>query len=139
MVAGTSTSGTHLKDNMYGRIIAEIMSDDDNEESITMFLSVMGQILTSLEPLPMTALTAMRMHFPCGEDDRDDVNSVIGHLAFAGVNIADYQTFTCPFHPCFYDFLMEKSRSRKFFIRCVTDTARSYFYLATGYEVRTSL
>jgi hypothetical protein len=40
-VAGTSASGTCLLNDMHGRIMPEIMPEDDNKESTAMFLSVM--------------------------------------------------------------------------------------------------
>lgn len=80
-----------------------------------MFLSVMGQILALPEPLPMAALTAMRLHFPCN-DDRYDVAQVIGPLDSLFIGTSDSQIPICPVHPSFYDFLRVKSRSDDFFV-----------------------
>jgi len=94
--------------------LAEIMPADDDEEAILMSLSVMGQILASLEPLPATALTAMRQHFSF-DDDQYDVNLVIGKLSSLVTGTSDSQTPICPLHASFYDFLTEKLCSGKFF------------------------
>jgi hypothetical protein len=44
------------------------MPEDQRREAMPVFYSVMGQILASLEPLPMPALTAVRLHFPDGRN-----------------------------------------------------------------------
>jgi hypothetical protein len=64
VIAGTSESqiGTHLLDPMYHRILAEIIIPEDTK-AMARVRSVMAQILASLEPLSMSALTAMRRHF----------------------------------------------------------------------------
>jgi len=102
-------------DDIYGLILAEIMPEDKRGELIPMFCSVMGQILASSEPLPMTALTAMRLHFPSVRD-RYDVARVIGPLDSLLIGTGDSQTPICPVHTSFYDFLKERSRSHNFFV-----------------------
>jgi hypothetical protein len=58
-ICETSTKGVYLLDEMYQCILADIMPRHMHEESIPIFQSVMGQILASSEPLPITALNAM--------------------------------------------------------------------------------
>jgi hypothetical protein len=115
LVAGTSAKGTRLLDDMYRRILANIMPNDEREEVIPMFCSVMGQILVSLEPLPITALSAMRMHFP-GGDGGHRVEEVIGPMGSLVTGTANSQTPIRPLHASFYDFLTDKSRSEEFFV-----------------------
>jgi len=112
VVEGTSAKGTRLLDNMYRRILEEIMPEDEREEGIAVFRSVMGQILASLEPLSITALKAMRHHFP--HDNRYDVEKVIRTLSSLVTGSA-YSPIR-PLHASFYDFLTEKSRSNTFFV-----------------------
>jgi hypothetical protein len=40
---------------MYKHILGDIIPEDDEEEVIPMFRSVMGHIIASSEPLPMVA------------------------------------------------------------------------------------
>jgi hypothetical protein len=80
-----------------------------------MFCSVMGQILASLEPLPITALTAMRKHFPPA-DEEYEVEWVVSRLGSLLTGTTDSQTPIRPLHGSFYDFLTDKSRSGKFFV-----------------------
>jgi hypothetical protein len=58
-ICETSAKGIHLLDEMYQHILADIMPRHMHEELIPIFWSVMGQILTSSEPLPITAFNGM--------------------------------------------------------------------------------
>jgi hypothetical protein len=115
VVAGTSETGTRLLDMMYTRILEEIMPKHEHREAIPVFCSVMGQILASLEPLPMPALKAMRLHFP-DQHSRYNVENVIRSLGSLVTSITDPQTPIRPLHASFYDFLTDKSRSHDFFV-----------------------
>ncbi|KAG2747110.1 WD40 repeat-like protein [Suillus brevipes Sb2] len=115
VVAGTSETGTRLLDMMYARILGEIMPKHEHREAIPVFCSVMGQILASLEPLPMPALKVMRLHFPDGRSHYD-VEDVIRSLGSLVTSVTDPQTPIRPLHASFYDFLTDKSRSHDFFV-----------------------
>jgi hypothetical protein len=115
VVAGTSETGTRLLDMMYERILGEIMPKNEHREAIPVFCSVMGQILASLEPLPVPALTAMRLHIPDGRGSYD-VEGVIKSLGSLVTGITDPQAPIRPLHASFYDFLTDKSRSHDFFV-----------------------
>ncbi|OAX35139.1 WD40 repeat-like protein [Rhizopogon vinicolor AM-OR11-026] len=106
-------TGTHLLDDMYGRILKEIITED--QETVTMFRSVMGQILASLEPLSITTLTAMRLHF-ASEDSRYEVERVIRSMGSLITGTIDLNALIRPLNVSFYDFLTDRSRSDKFFI-----------------------
>jgi len=113
IVEGTSSGGTRLLDNMYRHILEEIMPEDEGEEGIAMFRSVIGQILASLEPLSITALNAMRHHFP-HDDDHFNVDETICSLGSLVTGSADSPIRLL--HASFYDFLTDKSRSNTFFV-----------------------
>jgi len=113
LVAGSSERGTLLLDEMYRGILAEIMPEDD--EAIAAFRSVMGQIIASFEPLSISALNTMRLHFPCG-DGSYRVEQVIGPMGSLVTGTADSQTPVRPLHASFYDFLTDKSRSNEFYV-----------------------
>jgi hypothetical protein len=55
VVSATFGKGVHLLDDMYKHILGDIIPEDDEEEVIPMFRSVMGHIIASSEPLPMVA------------------------------------------------------------------------------------
>jgi len=116
VITGTSESqiGTHLLDDMYHRILAEIIIPE-NAKAMARVRSVMAQILASLEPLSMSALTAMRRHFP-GVSSSYKVELVMWPLGSLFAGTADSHTPIRPLHASFYDFLTDESRSKKFFI-----------------------
>jgi len=113
LVAGSSERGTPLLDKMYRDILADIMPEDD--EALVAFRSVMGQIIASLEPLSLSALNAMRLHFTSGYGSCT-VEDVIGPMGSLLTGTADSQTSVRPLHASFYDFLTDKSRSNKFYV-----------------------
>ena len=114
-VAGTASKGTRLLDGVYGQILGDIIAEDEYEEVIPAFRSVMGQILASLEPLSRVTLTAMRLHFSM--DDRHyKIDDVIGSMGSLITGTADSQIPIRPLHASFYDFLTDESRSNKFFV-----------------------
>jgi len=130
VVDGTSAKGTHLLDEMYQRLLAEIMPHEDDEEAIPMFQSVMGQILASHEPLTKAALTSMRLHFP-RVDRSYEVDDVIGPMGSLITGTADSQTPIRPLHASFYDFLTDTARSDKFFID-VSSVERDLAFASLG-------
>jgi WD40 repeat protein len=115
VVSATFGKGVHLLDDMYRRTLGDIMPEEEEDEVIPMFHSVMGQIIASSEPLPMVALNVMRSYFP-NEDDHYKVEDVMGSLGPLVIGTADPDIPIRPLHSSFYDFLTEKRRSGKFFI-----------------------
>jgi hypothetical protein len=117
LIAGTSESdkGIYLLDDMYRRVLKEFMPE--NKKALYRVRSVMGQIIASLEPLSMTALTAMRQQFP-GEAGnlKIDVKRVIEPLGSLLAGTTDSHTPIRPLHASFYDFLTDESRSKEFYI-----------------------
>jgi len=65
-----------------------MMPDEDHDEAIPLFRFVMGQIITSREPLPKVALTLMRQRFPQVDINYnvDDAIGQIGSLMTGTVN-----------------------------------------------------
>jgi len=110
VITGMFGKGTHLLDAMYKYVLEDIMPEDERKEGIPIFCSVMGQILVSLELLPMPVLTAMRQHFPVGACDYE-MDQVIGSLGSLLTSTLDFRTPIHPLHTSFYDFLTEKSLS----------------------------
>ncbi|KAG2350104.1 hypothetical protein BDR05DRAFT_986385 [Suillus weaverae] len=114
-ISETSAKGVNLLDEMYQLILADIMPKHRHKETIPIFRSVMGQMLASLEPVPITALNAMRECFPC-DDDRYDVNLLMRHLGSLVSGTSEFDTPIRPLHASFYDFLTDESRSHDFFV-----------------------
>ncbi|KAG1795566.1 hypothetical protein EV424DRAFT_1519921, partial [Suillus variegatus] len=114
-ISETSAKGVHLLDEMYQRILADIIPKHMHEEAIPIFRSVMGQILALSEPLPINVLNTMRRCFPC-DDDRYDVKLLMGHLGSLVSGTSDSDIPIRPLHASFYDFLTDESRSHDFFV-----------------------
>jgi len=115
LVTGTSGNGIRLLDDMYRRTLAEIIPEDDHEEAMPLFRSVMGQILASREPLSKDALMAMRLHFVAAAQNYN-VDDVIGPMSSLVTGTANSGVPIRPLHGSFYEFLTDESRSHRFFI-----------------------
>jgi hypothetical protein len=117
LITGTSgcNTGTRLLDDMYRLILGKLMPKVENTKAISRVRSVMGQILASSEPLSMDVLTAMRGEFS-GEAAKFNVKGVIEPLGSLLAGTTDSHTPIRPLHASFYDFLMDGSRSKEFFI-----------------------
>jgi len=102
----TPVKGTHLLDEMYQRVLGEMMPDEDHEEAISLFQSVMGQILASREPLPKVALISMRQQFPQVDSDYN-VDNIVGPMGSLITGTVDSQAPIRPLHASFYDFLTD--------------------------------
>ena len=105
--------GRTLLDEMYTTFLKEFTQG--SSEVLGVFQSVMRQVLWSKEPLPITALDALRERFP----STDDCYALGGTLALmASLLYGTHETSTPirPLHASFYDFLVDENRSREFFI-----------------------
>ncbi|OJA12453.1 hypothetical protein AZE42_08053, partial [Rhizopogon vesiculosus] len=107
-VTSATGNGTRLLDGMYRSILTEITAPG----KVT-FSCVMAQIIASLEPLPMTALTSMQEHFPRDDDGYhytgNDMQQVLSRLGSLVIGATDSQIPIRPLHPSFYDFLKDWS------------------------------
>ena len=112
-VANASGEGKALLDEIYLTILDSIVSR--RPTPLLRFHSVMRQVLYTLEPLPIDGLNAMRRHF---SRERDGFNVAIV-LRFMGPvlsGVTEHTNPVRPLHASFYDFLVDKRRSRDFFI-----------------------
>ncbi|KIN97223.1 hypothetical protein M404DRAFT_1006269, partial [Pisolithus tinctorius Marx 270] len=82
---------------------------------LSRFRSVMRQLLTVMEPLPMKTLNLIRTQFP-GEDDSYDISVILEFMAPVLSGISDHSTPVRPLHASFYDFLTDRSRSGAYFV-----------------------
>ena len=106
-------NGRILLDEMYTTFLTEITQE--SSDMVAMFRSVMRQVLWSKESLPISALDSMRDKFP-RTDDHYDVGDTLCLMASLLSGATDISTPVRPLHASFYDFLLDKNRSRKFFI-----------------------
>jgi NACHT domain len=121
------TSGQDPLDELYKEVLEGYFTD---KEPRPLFRSVMGQIITSFEPLSIHSLTTLRRHTPAlssdnnnndvnDDDDDDDGSAVLILLHCLGsllsnVNSSDQNLPIIPLHTSFRDFLTNKAKSGDF-------------------------
>ncbi|KIO10995.1 hypothetical protein M404DRAFT_20516 [Pisolithus tinctorius Marx 270] len=113
LTAIPSEEGKTLLDGMYATILGSVVPKSGIP--FQRFCSVMQQLLTMLEPLPLAALNHMRSLFP-NEKDHYDVVRILQFMAPVLGGIADGSSPVRPLHASFYDFLTDHSRSGVYFI-----------------------
>ncbi len=88
------------------------------QESRLLFQSVVGQLITSFEPLTIHSLTTLRQHASFDGDDRDAVVILLRRLGslLSNVNSSDEDLPIIPLHTSFRDFLTNKKKSGEFFV-----------------------
>src|SRR6266702_220010 len=88
------------------------------QESRLLFQSVVGQLITSIEPLTISSLTTLRQHASFDGDDGDAVVILLHRLGslLSNVNSSDESLPIIPLHTSFRDFLTNKEKSVEFFI-----------------------
>ena len=109
----TPGSGRTLLDEMYTMFLRDLIRG--SEERRRAFCSVMQQILWLKKPLPVTALNFLRDKFP-RRDDRYPVSFVLNSMASLLAGVTNESTPVRPLHASFYDFLLDRTRSKEFFI-----------------------
>ncbi|KAG2066758.1 hypothetical protein BDR04DRAFT_1029204, partial [Suillus decipiens] len=125
VVSHNPAERSNLLHGMYRLILTDITKGDastdvqhpQNLRSITLarFRSVMGQILSTAEPLTLACLNAMRHHFPTREDDFD-VELVVKSMGSLLSGTTNPDSPIRPLHASFRDFLTDQSSSKEFFI-----------------------
>ncbi len=88
-----------------------------HEKSRLLVRSVMGQLITSIEPLTIRSLTTLRQHSSF-DDDGDAVLILLRRLGslLSNVNSSDEGLPIIPLHTSFRDFLTNKEKSGDFFV-----------------------
>ena len=106
----TNRRGQDLLDGLYKDVLEGYF---DEQEARDLFRSVVGLLITSIEPLTIRSLIPLRQH---ALDDKDSDSVVTGILSFLGsllsnVNSSDKNLPIVPLHTSFRDFLTNKDKS----------------------------
>jgi hypothetical protein len=105
--------------DLYRLILADIWprdqySDDEYQEALAGFRSVIGQIFSMSEPLPFDSLNAMRDCFP---NHKKHYNvDIIQHMGSLLSGTTDSRIPVKPLHASFQEFLTHKPSSGDFFV-----------------------
>ena len=98
-------------DQLYHEILSQLFDDEDEEgDSLNRFRSVMGHVLTALEPFSCDMLTRLRCSLD-GTLGEDDVWSIVRYMGALLNGTHDRSALIYPLHTSFRDFLVDESRS----------------------------
>ncbi|KAG6332061.1 hypothetical protein ID866_7028 [Astraeus odoratus] len=103
----------NLLDGMYNAILETAIGR--KPLVLGRFRSVMKQVLSTLEPLPMYTLDTMRAMFP-HKVDHYEVKVILGFMGTLLSGVTDTSKAIRPLHASFYDFLTDVSRSGDYFV-----------------------
>jgi hypothetical protein len=111
----TNRHGQDLLDELYKEVLEGYFKD---KEARDLFRSVVGQLITSIEPLTIRSLITLRQH--ASHNKRSDA-AVIGSLHRLGsllsnVNSSDKNLPIIPLHTSFRDFLTIQDKSGDFYV-----------------------
>jgi hypothetical protein len=113
---GTSRGGQDPLDELYKEVLEGYFTD---QEARLLFCSVVGQLITSIEPLSICSLTTLQQH----ADDVDDVDDdaviiLLRHLGslLSNVNSSNENLPIIPLHTSFRDFLTNQEKSGDFWV-----------------------
>jgi NACHT domain len=111
----TKRRGRDPLDELYKEVLEGYFKD---EEARDLFRSVVGQLITSIEPLTIRSLIPLRRH--ASYNKRSDV-AVTGLLRRLGsllsnVNSSDNSLPIIPLHTSFRDFILNKDKSGGFYV-----------------------
>ena len=116
--AGTSRNGQDPLDELYKEVLEGYFSD---REARLLFRSVVGQLITSIEPLSVRSLTTLRRHTDSDDayDVDDDAVVMLLHRLgslLSNVNSPDDSLPVIPHHTSFRDFLTNREKSGDFWV-----------------------
>jgi hypothetical protein len=111
----TNRHGQDLLDELYEEVLEGYFKD---EESRDLFRSVVGQLITSIEPLTIHSLTTLRQHTSYNKRSDAAVTGLLRRLGslLSNVNSSDNSLPIIPLHTSFRDFLTNKDKSGDFYV-----------------------
>ena len=129
--AGANRDGQDPLDELYKEVLEGYFTD---REARVLFCSVVGQLITSIEPLSIRSLTTLRRHADDADDPDDDAVVILlrrlGSL-LSNVNSSDENLPIIPFHTSFRDFLTNREKSGDFWVN-IRDVHRQMAHSCLG-------
>ena len=88
------------------------------QEARVLFRSVVGQLITSIEPLTIRSLIPLRQHASYDKDSDAAITGLLSRLGslLSNVNSSDKNLPFIPLHTSFRDFLTNKDKSGDFYV-----------------------
>ena len=113
--SSTNRHGQDLLDELYKDVLEGYFKD---QVARNLFRSVVGQLITSMEPLTVCSLITLRQHASYDEDSDAAVTGVLSRLGslLSNVNSSDKNLPIIPLHTSFRDFITNKDKSGDFYV-----------------------
>ena len=113
--SSTNRRGQDLLDELYKEVLEGYFKD---REARDLFRSVVGQLISSIEPLTFRSLIALRQHGSYDEDSDATVTGILSRLGslLSNVNSSDKNLPIIPLHTSFRDFLTNEDKSGGFHV-----------------------
>src|SRR6201996_2376334 len=113
--AGANRDGQDPLDELYKEVLEGYFTD---REARVLFRSVVGLLITSIEPLSIRTLTTLRRHTDSDDADDDAVVILLRQLGslLSNVNASDEDLPIIPLHTSFRDYLTNKEKSGDFWV-----------------------
>jgi hypothetical protein len=102
-------------DELYKEVLEGYFED---QEARDLFRSVVGQLITSIEPLTIRSLITLRQHASYDEDSDAAATGILSRLGslLSNVNSSNKNLPIVPLHTSFRDFLTNKDKSGDFYV-----------------------
>ena len=112
---GTSRHGQDLLDELYKDVLDGYFK---NQEARDLFRSVVGQLITSIEPLTIRSLITLRQHGSYNKRSDTAVTGLLRRLGslLSNVNSSDNSLPIILLHTSFRDFLTNQDKSCDFYV-----------------------
>jgi hypothetical protein len=107
--------GQDLLDELYKDVLEGYFTDKEAQD---LFRSVVGQLITSIEPLTTRSLIPLRQHASHDKDSDAAVTGILSRLGslLSNVNLSDSNLPIIPLHTSFRDFLTDEDKSGNFYV-----------------------
>ena len=107
--------GQDLLDGLYIDVLEGYF---DDQEARDLFRTVVGLLITSIEPLSFRSLIPLRQHPSFDEDNDAAATGILSRLGslLSNVNSSDRSLPIIPLHTSFRDFLTDKAKSGEFYV-----------------------
>jgi hypothetical protein len=111
----TNRRGQDLLDELYKEVLGGYFKD---QEARDLFRSVVGQLITSIEPFTIRSLITLRRHAPYNKRSDAAVTGLLHRLGslLSNVNSSDNSLPIIPLHTSFRDFLINQDKSGDFYV-----------------------
>ena len=107
--------GSNLLDELYKEVLEGYFTD---QEARDLFRSVVGQLITSIEPLTIRSHIRLRQHTPYNKDGGAGFTGLLSRLGSlsSNVNSSDKNLPIIALHTSFCDFLTNEDKSGDFYV-----------------------